>query len=115
MTKMNRRNFIGKTAVGAAAVTVIPRHVLGGNGFVAANDKINLGFIGTGKQVGTLLGGIGGCKETVTLAACDVFKSKLNKFVESAKQNNSKKGLNVMLTVTTIIANCSNAKTLMQW
>ena len=33
---MNRRNFIGKTAVGAAAVTVIPRHVLGGNGFIAA-------------------------------------------------------------------------------
>ena len=95
MTKMNRRNFIGKTAVGAAAVTVIPRHVLGGNGFVAANDKINLGFIGTGKQVGTLLGGIGGCKETVTLAACDVFESKLKNFVESAKQNNSKKGLNI--------------------
>ncbi len=40
---MNRRNFIGKTAIGAAAVTVIPRHVLGGNGFIAASDKINLG------------------------------------------------------------------------
>ena len=48
---MNRRNFIGKTAVGAAAVTVIPRHVLGGNGFVAANDKINLGYIGNGKEL----------------------------------------------------------------
>ena len=95
MSKMNRRNFIGKTAVGAAAVTVIPRHVLGGNGFVAASDKINLGFIGTGKQIGTLLDGIGGCKETVTLAACDVFESKLKNFVESAKQNNSKKSLDV--------------------
>ena len=51
MSKMNRRNFIGKTAVGAAAVTVIPRHVLGGNGFVAANDRINLGYIGNGKQI----------------------------------------------------------------
>lgn len=26
---MGRRNFIGKTAAGAAAITVIPRHVLG--------------------------------------------------------------------------------------
>lgn len=92
---MNRRNFIGKTAVGAAAVTVIPRHVLGGNGFVAANDRINLGFIGTGKQVGTLLGGIGGCKETAVVAACDVYKKKLDLFVEAAKANNAKKSLNV--------------------
>lgn len=94
---MNRRNFIGKTAVGAAAVTVIPRHVLGGNGFVAANDRINLGFIGTGKQVSTLLGGIGGCKETAVVAACDVYKKKLGLFVESAKANNAKKSLDVKI------------------
>ena len=27
---MNRRNFIGTTAAAAAAITIIPRHVLGG-------------------------------------------------------------------------------------
>jgi len=43
--KLNRRNFLGKAAMGAAAVTIIPRHVLGGNGFVAANDRINLSSI----------------------------------------------------------------------
>lgn len=94
---MNRRNFIGKTAAGAAAVTVIPRHVLGGNGFVAANDRINLGFIGTGKQVGTLLGGIGGCKETAVVAACDVYKKKLDSFVEAAIASNAKKSLDVKI------------------
>jgi len=94
MTKMNRRNFIGKAAAGAAAVTIIPRHVMGGKGFVAANDRINLGFIGTGKQVPTLLNGIGGCKETTIVAACDVFDSKLNKFIESANKKNADKGLN---------------------
>ena len=94
MTKMNRRNFIGKAAAGAAAVTIIPRHVMGGKGFVAANDRINLGFIGTGKQVSTLLNGIGGCKETTIVAACDVFDSKLNKFIESANKKNADKGLN---------------------
>ncbi len=97
MNKMNRRNFIGKAAAGAAAVTIIPRHVLGGSGFVAANDRINVGYIGTGKQVPTLLNGIGRCKETVTVAACDVFKSKLDNFVQSANKNNSAKGLNVQV------------------
>lgn len=92
MTKMNRRNFIGKTAVGAAAVTVIPRHVLGGNGFVAANDKINIGYIGHGKQIYTLLGGINKCKETVAVAGSDVFDSKLATFLQKANKSNSDNG-----------------------
>ena len=75
MNKMNRRNFIGKAAVGATAVTVIPRHVLGGKGYVAANDRFQLGYIGTGRQVYTLLERIGKCKETVVLAASDVYKT----------------------------------------
>jgi predicted dehydrogenase len=95
MNKMNRRNFIGKAAAGAAAVTIIPRHVMGGKGFVAANDRINLGYIGTGKQIPTLLEGIGKCKETAVVAACDVFKSKLDNFVQSAGKNNTNKGLNL--------------------
>lgn len=92
---MNRRNFIGKAAAGAAAVTIIPRHVLGGKGYIAANDRINIGYIGTGKQVSTLLNGIGGCKETVAVAACDVFKGKLDLFVQAANKNNAAKNLAV--------------------
>ncbi len=95
MSKMNRRNFIGKTAVGAAAVTVIPRHVLGGNGFVAANDRVNLGYIGNGKQIYTLLNNIGACKETVAVAASDVFKSKLETFIGTANKNNANKNIDV--------------------
>ena len=93
MTKMNRRNFIGKTAAGAAAVTVIPRHVLGGNSFVAANDRVNLGYIGNGKQIYTLLSSIGACKETVAVAASDVFDSKLEKFIKTANKNNADKNV----------------------
>ena len=52
---MNRRDFIGKTALGAGAITVIPRHVMGGTGIRSAGDKINLGFIGSGKQSLSLL------------------------------------------------------------
>lgn len=90
---MDRRKFLGKTVAGAAAITVIPRHVLGGNGFVAANDRVNLGYIGTGKQIYNLLYFIGGCKETVAVAACDVYKSKLGAFIDAANKNNSDKGV----------------------
>jgi hypothetical protein len=91
--KMNRRKFIGNSAAAAAAITIIPRHVLGGTGFVAANDKINLGFVGVGKQVYTLLNGIGKCKETVAVAACDVDQKKLDKFKAAAIENNKVKGI----------------------
>ena len=90
---MNRRKFIGNSAVAAAAITIIPRHVLGGTGFVAANDRINLGFIGTGKQVYTLLDGIGKCKETIVLACSDVDSKKLEKFKNEAVSSNKAKSL----------------------
>ena len=93
MSTMNRRNFIGKAAAGAAAVTIIPRHVMGGKGYVAANDRIQLGYIGTGKQVFTLLNSIGAVKDTVVVAACDVYKKKLDLFTEAAIKNNAKKGI----------------------
>jgi predicted dehydrogenase len=94
-SKMNRRKFIGNSAVAAAAITLIPRHVLGGNGFIAANDRINVGYIGVGKQVYTLLNGIGKCKETVAAAACDVDQKKLEKFKNTAEGNNKAKNLTV--------------------
>lgn len=88
---MDRRNFVKKTAATAAAVTVIPRHVMSGKGFIAPNDRINLGYIGTGKQSYSLLESIGQCKETIVLAASDVYGLKLERFIEEAEKNNSKK------------------------
>jgi hypothetical protein len=45
----SRRRFIA-TASAAAAVTIVPRHVLGGPGFVAPSDKVNVALIGAGGQ-----------------------------------------------------------------
>ena len=45
----NRRKFLG-TAAGAAAFTIVPRHVLGGPAEVPPSDKITLAYIGTGTQ-----------------------------------------------------------------
>lgn len=47
---VSRRKFIGKSAVAAAAFTIIPRHVLGGPKFVAPSEKVNIALIGAGGQ-----------------------------------------------------------------
>lgn len=48
--KINRRKFLGSAAAASLAFTVVPRHVLGGQGYVAPADKITLGYIGCGTQ-----------------------------------------------------------------
>jgi predicted dehydrogenase len=48
--KINRRKFIASTIGASAAFTIVPRHVMGGPGFVAPSDKLTLGYIGCGTQ-----------------------------------------------------------------
>lgn len=50
--KLSRRNFLGKTATAAAAFTIIPRYTLGGKGYTAPSDLINVAGIGIGSQGG---------------------------------------------------------------
>ena len=45
----DRREFLASAAA-AAAFTIVPRHVVGGQGFVAPSDKITLAYIGVGTQ-----------------------------------------------------------------
>ena len=48
--KINRRKFLGSAATASLAITIVPRQVLGGSGYVAPNDKLTLGYIGCGTQ-----------------------------------------------------------------
>src|SRR5690606_15210244 len=43
-----RRDFIKTSAAAAAGFMVVPRHVLGGTGFVAPSDKLVVAGIGVG-------------------------------------------------------------------
>jgi len=88
---MKRRSFIKQTAASTAAFTIIPAAVLGKNGAVAANERINLAYIGTGKQ-GRILQNFFKTRtnETVTIAACDVDSKKLKLFKKLAKKANRK-------------------------
>src|SRR5437773_4096161 len=47
---LSRRKFIQAGGAAAAAFTIVPRHVLGGPGFVAPSEKITLAYIGCGTQ-----------------------------------------------------------------
>jgi hypothetical protein len=49
MSDSNRRQFLGSAAA-AAAFSIVPRRVLGGPGYVAPSDQINLAYIGTGTE-----------------------------------------------------------------
>jgi predicted dehydrogenase len=45
--EMSRRSFIGKAAVTSAAVSIVPRHVLG-RGFTSPSDLFNVAAVGVG-------------------------------------------------------------------
>lgn len=49
MMSSTRRQFLG-TAAAAAVATIVPRHVLGGPGFVPPSEKVNVALVGAGGQ-----------------------------------------------------------------
>src|SRR5665647_1512996 len=44
----SRRNFLKNTAITAAGFIILPRHVLGGKGFVAPSDRLLIAGVGVG-------------------------------------------------------------------
>lgn len=82
-SNQSRRKFVKQGLQAAAAFYIIPRFALG-RGYTAPSDRIQMGFIGTGKQ-GRILSGF--FKDLVyTVAGADVDKQKLALF-----QNNTEK------------------------
>ena len=49
MTDINRRTFLGGLAA-ASGLTIVPRHVLGGPGYIAPSDMVLLAQVGCGLQ-----------------------------------------------------------------
>jgi len=64
----SRREFIKKSVIGAAAFTIVPRFVLGGQGYLAPSDHLTKGVIG----VGGMGRGHFEYAGTKTVAICDV-------------------------------------------
>jgi myo-inositol 2-dehydrogenase / D-chiro-inositol 1-dehydrogenase len=77
-----RRNFLKKSTSAALALTVIPRHVLGGQQFTAPSDQLTKGIIG----VGGMGRGHFGYENTRLLAVCDVDSEHLKLALSTAGQ-----------------------------
>ena len=69
-----RRKFLG-TAAGAAAFTIVPRHVVARSGEVPPSDKITLAYIGTGTQGLRELMPMLASSEIRVVSVCDACKN----------------------------------------
>ena len=63
------RRFLGGTALAAATVTVLPRHVLAGSDTPPPSEKLNIAGIGVGGMGGN---NVANCKDENIVALCDV-------------------------------------------
>tara|TARA_R110000868_G_scaffold37111_5_gene131389 strand:+ start:11483 stop:12823 length:1341 start_codon:yes stop_codon:yes gene_type:complete len=78
----SRKDFLKKAGLGLASFTIVPRFVLGGNGYTAPSDKITIGFIGNGKQGTILANPFIPLADAQIVANCDVDSVKATKFKE---------------------------------
>ena len=82
MSDVTRRKFVTTAAVAGAAITIVPRHVLG-RGFQAPSDTVNLATVG--------VGGMGGSNTRALMsqnfvAICDVDYELLDERLDGFKK-----------------------------
>ncbi len=81
--KLNRRVFLESTAA-SLAFTIVPRHVMGGPGYVPPSDKITLAYIGCGTQGLREMFRLVANPEVQIVAVCDPEKDNTN-YIEWSK------------------------------
>lgn len=75
---LSRRDFLAQGTAAALGFSIVPRRVLGGAGFVAPSDKVNLAFIGVGAQGLRVMLRFLREPDVQGVAVCDVNKSGSN-------------------------------------
>jgi predicted dehydrogenase len=84
---LTRRQFVKTTSVAAiAAPLIVKSSVINGMGIPSPSDKINLGIIGCGGLGKANLSACAMHPEIVVIAACDVWKERLDPVVELYKE-----------------------------
>ena len=79
MGKITRREFMGTSATVAAGLMIVPRHVLGGKGFKAPSDTLNIGCVGV---MGKGHSDIASCSTENIVAVCDVDDEMMARFLK---------------------------------
>jgi predicted dehydrogenase len=79
MSDLSRRDFLADSGRFALGATVLPRHVLGGRGFRAPSDTVNIAIVGAGGMGGENAQELGA--ENI-VAVCDVDMGYVGRKVE---------------------------------
>ncbi len=88
--KMTRRKFIGNVTLTTAAFSIVPRHVLGGQGYTAPSDKLNIAIIGVGGKGQSDMWSVS--TENI-VALCDVDDRKMEKTLKKTREKKDKQDL----------------------
>ena len=79
LEKLNRREFLGLSALGLASFTILPSWSVNGQKF-APSDRVVMGFIGLGRQGLSDFYAASKCPGVQVVAGCDVDSPKTARF-----------------------------------
>ena len=91
--KMNRREFLGLSALGLASFTILPSWSVNGQKY-APSDRIVFGFIGLGRQGMSDFYAASNCPGVQVVAGCDVDALKRERFMKRVTEWQKKTGWN---------------------
>ena len=94
---VNRRRFIRDFSLAGAGFMVVPRYVLGGEGYVAPSDKLNIAGIGVGGRGWGVLEGVYNEGTENIVALCDVDDARAAKTFEKYNKAARYRDFRVML------------------
>jgi predicted dehydrogenase len=92
--KVPRRTFLASAAAATAGFTIVPRHVLGGQGTPAPSDRLNIAGIGVS---GMGKSNLGRCETENIVALCDVDFDKSDEVFKKYPDAKRYKDFRVML------------------
>jgi predicted dehydrogenase len=89
---LNRRDFLGLSAIGLTGLTILPSYVINGIR-VAPSDRVLMGTIGLGRQALSDFRGFAGAPGLQVVACCDVDTIKQQRYKKSVEEWQKSKGL----------------------
>jgi hypothetical protein len=89
---LNRRDFLGLSAIGLTGFTILPSYVINGIR-IAPSDRVLMGTIGLGRQALSDFRGFAGATGLQIVACCDVDTLKQQRYKKTVETWQKSKGL----------------------
>jgi len=93
-SEMNRRNFLGLSALGLTGLTILPSWTMSDGVRIAPSDRVVMGFIGLGQQAINDFGGFASVPGIQIAACCDVDSMKTQRFKKRVETWQASKSMN---------------------